>query len=84
MGTLVTLVIFGGCALVAICFSPVGGAIAARIRGRGVPGEVPAALLTELDELRGRMEELEERADFAERALSRSPDAPGTSSGARS
>lgn len=84
MGTLVTLMIFGGCAAVAICFSPIGGAIAARIRGRGGPGEVPVALVAELDDLRARVEELEERADFAERALPRTPDAARTSSGARS
>lgn len=57
---------------------PVGAALAARIEGR-VQGDAtpPEELLAELDELRHRMVELEERQDFAERLLSRSRDAQG-------
>jgi hypothetical protein len=52
---------------------PVGEAIGARLRG-GVPAElppVPDEVYTELDELRARMSEMEERQDFAERLLTR-------------
>jgi hypothetical protein len=78
MDALVTLLIFAGCAAVAISFSPIGSAVAARIRGRGVAGEIPPAVLAELDDLRARLAEMEERADFAERALLPSSAAPRT------
>jgi len=83
MEGVVTLLVFGGCAVVAISFSPIGSAIAARIRGRGAEGEVPQAVLAELDDLRARLAEVEERADFAERALPRSSDAPRITNEAR-
>lgn len=49
---------------------PVGEAIAARIHGE-VEGEmaVPEEVYAELDDLRTRMLEMEERQDFAERLL---------------
>jgi hypothetical protein len=49
---------------------PLGQAIAARIQGE-VPADlaVPEEVYAELDELRTRMLELEERQDFAERLL---------------
>ena len=83
MDALVTLLIFGGCSAVAISFSPIGSAIAARVRGQGVREEISPALLAELDDLRGRVVELEERADFAERVLPRTPDVSRTSTEAR-
>lgn len=50
----------------------VGRAIAERIRsGPGPDLEEQDALLEELDEVRTRMAELEERVDFAERLLAR-------------
>ncbi len=52
---------------------PVGEAIGARLRG-GVAPElppVPDEVYAELDELRARMAEMEERQDFAERLLAR-------------
>ena len=74
--SLMVLVIFGGSAAVAIAFSPIGGAVAARIRGRGRATD--PGVLAELDDLRARLAEVEERADFAERALPPASDASGT------
>jgi hypothetical protein len=50
---------------------PVGQAIARNIGGhvQDGPGEVPSELYAELDELRARVGELEERVDFSERLL---------------
>ncbi len=79
--TLVVLLIFGGCAAVAIAFSPIGNAIAGRIRRDR--GQEPA-LLTEADDLRARLAEVEERLDFAERALLQAPDQRSTTHEARS
>ena len=51
---------------------PVGKALAERIHSGTVgAGEVPPELLEELDEMRTRMVELEERVDFTERLLAR-------------
>jgi hypothetical protein len=52
--------------------SPVAKAFADRVAGRTGPDavEVPQELYSELDELRARVLELEERQDFAERLLS--------------
>lgn len=55
---------------------PLGQALARRLENGGAgPGDQEAALQA-LDEIRGRMAELEERVDFAERMLaqSREPD----------
>lgn len=69
---LALLLIFGGGTLVAISFSPVGRAIAERIRGRTAdPGPDPA-VYEELERMRGEMAELQERVDFTERLLARS------------
>jgi hypothetical protein len=69
---LALLLIFGGGTLIAISFSPVGRAIADRIRGRSVePGPDPA-VYEELDRIRGEMSELQERVDFTERLLAKS------------
>jgi hypothetical protein len=53
--------------LVKIFRGPIGAAIAERIRG-GAPAGDPA-LAAEVDHLRGRLAEVEERLDFAERLL---------------
>jgi hypothetical protein len=62
--------IFGGGTLVLLSLSPIGKAIAERIRhGKsGAMGPDPE-LLGELDRLRNDMTELQERVDFAERLL---------------
>jgi len=67
---------------VAIIFrGPVGKAIARRIGGEdtgGMPPELPGEILDELDGLRHRVAELEERVDFSERLLAQQPaDPPG-------
>ncbi len=66
------IMIFGGLASVAIAYSPVGKAIADRIRGRALePLGTDPAVLDELDALRRDMAELQERVDFNERLLAR-------------
>lgn len=69
---LALVLIFGGGTLIAISFSPVGRAIADRIRGRSIePGPDPA-VYEELERMRGEMAELQERVDFTERLLAKS------------
>lgn len=49
-------------------FGPIGAALGARLRGRG--DTTPDKLLAEeLDQMRARLTEVEERLDFAERLL---------------
>ncbi len=48
---------------------PLGKALADRIAGRAGRGEADERMHAELDELRQRVAELEERQDFAERVL---------------
>ena len=66
---LVLLLIFGGGTLVAISFSPIGRAIAERIRGdTGDPAPDPV-LYEEMERLRAELSEMGERVDFTERLL---------------
>jgi hypothetical protein len=59
-------------AMVAILVrSPLGRAFADRIADRGTTNEVAPEVYAELEELRARMVELEERQDFAERVLAK-------------
>ena len=67
--------------LVKIFTGPVARAFADRIRGRS-PGEPDPALLAEVDQLRGRVAEVEERLDFAERLLARAREADQLPGGA--
>jgi hypothetical protein len=69
---LALLLIFGGGTLIAISFSPVGRAIADRIRGRGSEVGPDPAVYEELERIRGEMSELQERVDFTERLLAKS------------
>lgn len=66
---LAIILLFGGGAAIAISFSPIGAAIAARIRGNAVTVETDPQVLAELDDLRGQLAELQERVDFSERLL---------------
>ena len=51
---------------------PVGKALAERIHsGPALPAEVPPELLEDMDNMRVRMVELEERVDFTERLLAK-------------
>jgi len=60
--------IFGGGTLFLLSISPVGKALADRLRGRTGPVQDPE-LLAEVDALRHEVAELQERVDFAERIL---------------
>ena len=72
-GVLAITLIFGGGTLFLLAISPVGRALADRLRGRVEPAQDPE-LLAEVDALRQEVAELHERVDFAERVLLNSPD----------
>jgi hypothetical protein len=55
--------------LLAKVLGPIGAAVGARIRGRRRDGAPDHRLASEVDELRTRLAEVEERVDFAERLL---------------
>lgn len=75
--------LFGGGTLALIAFSPIGRAVADRIRGKhqaldAITGEFAAhreETAAELDTLRQQVGELAERLDFAERMLSKQKEA---------
>jgi len=70
-GYAIPTTIVGAAAAAFILKGPVGHALARRIQG-AEPSELPPEqVLAELDELRTRVAELEERADFSERLLAR-------------
>jgi hypothetical protein len=75
-------------AIVAICvglvkiLGPIVGAVSERIR-RGGNGADDTALAAEVDQLRGRLAEVEERLDFAERLLARAREADQLPGGAQ-
>jgi len=75
-GVLAITFIFGGGTLFLLSVSPVGRALAERIRSQGPrPGPDPE-LQADLDALRAEVSELHERMDFAERLLAQRPE-PG-------
>ena len=84
-GVLAIALIFGGGTLFLLAISPVGKAVAERIRRAGsaalpddVRSEVEAVrsdVLNELQQLRTEVSELSERMDFAERLLAKQRDA---------
>lgn len=77
---LAILLLFGGAIVVTLSFSPVGRALADRLRGdRADPGarQDRAEVLDAIDRLRREVSELAERVDFAERLLTRRTE-PGT------
>jgi hypothetical protein len=61
--------IFGGGTLFLLSLSPVGKALAERIRNHGVRVSHDPDLLADVDALRSEVAELHERVDFAERLL---------------
>ncbi len=71
---LAIVLIFGGGAATLIAYSPIGKAIAARIRGETPPnlaalnGTDPV-VLEELERLRQELDQVHERLDFTERLL---------------
>jgi hypothetical protein len=72
-GVLAITLIFGGGTLFLLSISPVGKALADRLRGRAQPTQDPE-LLAEVDALRQEVAELNERVDFTERILAESHD----------
>jgi hypothetical protein len=72
--------IFGGGTLFLLSISPVGKALAERLRGRAQPAQDPE-LLAEMDALRQEVAELHDRVDFAERILMESRDRKELSKG---
>lgn len=69
--------IVGSIAAAIALHGPIGKAIARRLEGGPPPGSElpPEQVLGELDELRQRLAELEERVDFSERLLAQGRDA---------
>lgn len=71
-GILAITFIFGGGSLFLLAVSPVGKALADRIR-HGTqpagPGEPDPGVLAELEQLRSDVTDLQERVDFTERLL---------------
>ena len=63
--------LFGGMAAVGLSFSPVGRALADRIRGKSREPAHDPQVYEELDQIRQEMAELQERLDFAERLLAK-------------
>lgn len=88
-GILAIIFIFGGGTAFLLAISPVGRAIADRIRQGAVGSpdwlrrvqETQEALLSEVESLRQAVSELEERMDFAERLLTRQREAGRLSAG---
>ncbi|MFL5402114.1 MAG: hypothetical protein ACJ8BF_04780 [Gemmatimonadales bacterium] len=72
-GIFAIVFLFGGGTLFLLSVSPVGRALADRIRRNAPPAEDPE-LLAEVDALRQEVAELHERVDFAERILLNSPE----------
>ena len=77
---LAMILIFGGGACVAMAFSPIGRAVAERIRGKGASAggdnraelaEHKEAVDQEVEAVRREVAELAERMDFAERLLAK-------------
>lgn len=70
-GILAITFIFGGGSLFLLAISPVGKALAERIRHGPHSGsaEPDPAVMGELEQLRSDVTELQERVDFAERLL---------------
>jgi hypothetical protein len=75
-GVIAVFALFGVPGIYFLGKTDIGQAIVYRLRhGDGMQDP---ALLAEVDELRTRLAEVEERLDFAERALTSGPDAPRT------
>lgn len=77
-GIFAIVFLFGGGTLFLLSISPIGKAVADRIRGKGQGGDVRAeladhkdALDQELEAVRRDVAELAERVDFAERLLAK-------------
>ena len=67
-GILAITLIFGGATAFLLAISPIGRALAERIRGQASTSTDPQ-LLADVDALRHDVAELQERVDFTERLL---------------
>jgi hypothetical protein len=74
-GVLAVTFIFGGGTLFLLSISPVGRALAERIRNQGSRPTPDPEILAEVDALRVELSELNERVDFTERLLAQRQDA---------
>lgn len=73
---LAILLIFGGGTLCVLAFSPVGRALADRLRHGAQPlppGEADPEIYEEMDRLRAELDEMHERLEFTERLLTKGP-----------
>ncbi len=73
-GILAIIFIFGGGTCFLLSISPVGKALADRIRSKGAHPVMDPELLAEVDALRQEVSELHERVDFTERLLASQQD----------
>ncbi len=80
-GILAITLIFGGGTAFLLSISPIGKAIAERIRSRGAVPMHDPELLAEVDSLRRDVAELQERVDFAERLLAQGQERPQVAKG---
>jgi hypothetical protein len=80
-GVLFIIIVFGGGMLFALSKTEIGHAIADRLRGSATNGPTDPALLEEIDRLRQDVAELQERADFTERLLTKQREMPEISGG---
>jgi hypothetical protein len=80
-GVLAITFIFGGGTVFLLSISPIGKAIAERIRSHGAVPQHDPELLAEVDALRQDVSELQERVDFAERLLAQQQERPQVAKG---
>jgi hypothetical protein len=80
-GVLAITLIFGGGTAFLLSISPIGRAIAERIRSHGAAPMHDPELLAEVDALRRDVSELQERVDFAERLLAQNQERPQVAKG---
>jgi hypothetical protein len=80
-GILAIIFIFGGLTCFLLSISPVGKALADRIRSKGAQPGADPELLAEVDALRQEVSELHERVDFTERLLARQQEQPQVTKG---
>ena len=88
-GVFIPIIMFGGFFAWMITLSPVGKAIAERLRhgpvppGQGGAGEEVAGLVDNVEQLRREVAELAERVDFTERLLGQQREAERLGGGRR-
>jgi hypothetical protein len=77
-GYAIPTTIVGAVMAAVILRGPVGQALAKRLQGGAASDLPPEHVLNELDDLRTRLAELEERADFSERLLAQHREREGS------